>query len=199
MKRVAALVGVVAFSILSVGCKSNKPAEMSLALEQDAGISIAQREAELSGVAENYLEDLANSSSAGRSRVVSRKPYFYKTYAEYPEGTGQISTTVTERDSRTSPFLGEVRLAKVRYVTHLHRNRDVARDDTDYVRDTGVETLSFEYRNEEWHRIGSLFIAQRTEEFRGGVWVPMVEVSSRSTSVEQPRKSFWKRMQFWRD
>ena len=50
---------------------------------------------------------------------------------------------------------------------------------------TGEETLTFEYRNGRWVRIGSLFVAEKTEENVNGEWVPLQEEVERTVAAEE--------------
>lgn len=189
---------VVAVVSLGVSCASDKSQPLALALESADGAPLSEREVELAATARKLIESSLKSTAAGRSKVISKKPYFYKEYAEYPQGVNSFETSVMEQNSRTSPYHGDVKIAKLRYATRLHRNRDEARDDDSFLRDTGVETISFEYRNDEWHRIGSLYVAEKSEQSLGGEWVPALESSPRASSVESSRKSLWDRIRFWR-
>lgn len=193
----ASIYGVVLVA-LCVSCASTVPQPLPLTADGDAAGPLAERRADLAVAAQRIIDSSAKSAASGRSKIISKKPYYYKEYVEYPEGPNSFETSVIEQDSITSPYQGDVTINKLRYATRLHRNRDEARDDDRFRRDTGVETISFEYRNEEWHRIGSLFVAEKTEQSLGGEWVAALESSPRGSSVEKTRKSVWDRMRFWR-
>lgn len=132
----------------------------------------------------------ANVDNA-QGKFVRRKPYYFKEYALYPDGPGSFKTFISETESRTAPYLADVKLAKVRYATRLHQKKDEARSDENYLRETGVETLSYEYRNSAWALLGSFFVIDKTEENVNGEWVPLEPEVRKATSGEDAEKQGW--------
>ncbi len=121
--------------------------------------------------------DRANAShDAARAELVKKDPYFFKQYEYYPDGATLAEIETRETESRTSPKVADVHLRKQRYVTQLHRKRDEARADEDFLRDTGDETLTYELRNGKWRRVSSLFVAESVERNVDGAWVPVEEI-----------------------
>lgn len=114
---------------------------------------------------------LSEAEDGERSRLRGRKPHFYKEYSAYPDGDRAFELELQEMESRTSPLRGQVTARKVRSSTRVHRNREVARADSKFLRETGTETTTYELRNGKWQRVGSLFVAERTEELVDGEWV----------------------------
>lgn len=125
--------------------------------------------------------------------VVRRRPYYLKEYSVFPEGVNAFSIDFREVDSRIRPLLAEVRINKIRYSTQMHRKRDRAGRDFNFMRDTGVETLVFELRSGRWSRTGKIFDAQKTEEQINGEWVPRREETTRVVPSED-RPGFFKRI-----
>jgi len=145
------------------------------------------------------LRDLAREFIAGaggedgRGTVIKRKPYYYKEYALYPDGAGDIQMDIQEQDSRTVPYVAQVTVSKQRFATKLHRKRDEAVADSNFLRDTGTETLTYELRSQRWWRVGSLFVAERTEEFVNGEWVPAKEEVERTVAEEEKEGNWFSR------
>lgn len=144
----------------------------------------------------------ARGPGEGRSEVLTGDDYHYKEYVEYPGGPRGFEIELQPQESRTTPYVADVRLEKIRYATELHRNREAAQQDSNFIRATGNEVRSYEVRNGQWVRTGSLFVAGRTEERVDGEWV--------ATEWEQPEPGLagreqegwlsrtWDRLQFWR-
>jgi hypothetical protein len=95
-----------------------------------------------------------------------------------------------ETESRTAPMVADVSLRKQRFVTKLHRKRDEARADEDFLRDTGEETITYELRNGEWTYRSSLFVAESVERQIDGVWTPVEEVE-RTDDAEGEEDLSW--------
>ncbi len=135
--------------------------------------------------------------SAG-TRIVFKNPYYFRAYSFYPGADEDYSLEFTEKESRTTPLSAEMVVDKIRFATRLHRKREEARVDESFLRDTGSETTSYELRNGRWHRLGSLFVADKTEELVGGEWQPIRETAAFPViEVEEP-KSWLQRLMFWR-
>ena len=143
------------------------------------------------------LEAASQDQSAERARVSFERPYFYKEYATYPEGVENFQLDFTERESRTAPLTADMTVDKVRFATRFRTKKEEARDDTEFLRDTGYQKVSYEMRNGRWYRTGSLFVAATTEEMIDGAWQPILESPVRPVlEVEEP-ESFWQKLKFW--
>lgn len=132
-----------------------------------AGDSLASHQAKVLDLAQRYVRQSGSESG----RLVYRSPYYLKEYATYLETPGPEDVDIHERQSRTVPLAASVRVPKVRFATDVHRNRGQARDDDHYYRSTGQETIFFELRSGRWKRVGTLFVAEKTEEQVDGAWV----------------------------
>ncbi len=132
------------------------------------------------------------------TRVVFKKPYYFRAYSVYPGADEEYSLEFTEKESRTTPLSAEMVVDKIRFATRMHRKKEDARIDKNFLRDTGTETTSYELRNGRWNRIGSLFVADKTEELVGGEWQSIRETAALPVlEVEEP-KSWLQRLMFWR-
>lgn len=125
---------------------------------------------------------------------VRHKPYFYKKYEEYPNASYDVA--LTAKDSRTVPYIAEVRLPKVRYATKMRRNRGEARDDTNFLRETGTEIQTYELRYGDWIFVGSMFQVDRKEERVNGEWVPAQEEVTK-TVMEESNQGWFGRTWSW--
>jgi len=130
--------------------------------------------------------------SAENADVLRLRPYYVKQYVEYPGGAEAFEVVMQDTDSRTAPVKADVRLDKVRYATKLHRDRKLATADDHFVRSTGVEVITYEYRMGRWRRLGSTFVATRTEERVGGEWVA-VQRDAETPKAPEASKGWFKR------
>ena len=153
----------------------------------------------LDRVVQETVAAAPTTADNGHGRFVRRKPYSYKEYEVYPEGDRGAQRLVTETESRTAPYIADVTLRKVRYATALHRKREDARKDDNYLRHTGTETLSYEYRNGKWVLLGRLFVVEKTDENVNGEWVPVKKsvVGPASPSEEKESAPWWHRPWAW--
>ena len=167
------------------GFEKSDPPEA--AVEEAAVIEApaADPETELRAVVRREIEALDHTGAIDRDNVIRRRPYWLKEYVEYPDDASNLEVQVTETESRTKPFIADVKVPKVRFATKLHRDRQAAQQDTNFYRHTGTETLTYEYRNGRWVRVGSLFVADASEENVGGQWV---QVQPEEQTVLQPEE-----------
>ena len=126
-----------------------------------------------------------------RGKLVRHKPYFFKEYAIYPDGSEAFRIEITEVESRTAPFLANVTVRKFRFTTPFRRKKEAARNDDRYFRDTGVETLTYECRNGKWTPLGSFFVVEHTEENINGEWVPLEREVLHSIAEEEQGSKGW--------
>jgi len=134
----------------------------------------------------------ASSDSEKREhRIIARAPYYYKEYEVYPDGSEGYEILIQETESRTAPYVADVKLAKLRFATRFHRTLEDARQDAEFLRDTGTETITYEWRNGQWVRAGSIFIADATEEWVEGQWVVAEHGVERVAAVEDSSAWGW--------
>jgi hypothetical protein len=143
-----------------------------------------------------HLESRADTVDGG---LVYRNPYWLREYVEYPRGAAGIQIEIRETQSQTAPFVGTARVEKQRFATKMYRRQDEARADGNYLRDTGTEVLTYEFRHGRWVRIGALFTAEVTERREGGSWVRVEpEVRAEMTPPRTPEGGFisrtWSRL-----
>ncbi len=153
----------------------------------------SESRAELLRQVQLHIDQTETKGRGNEDRVIRKRPYFYKEYSDYAAGASDSDVTLTETDSRTSPYIADVKLDRTRYATRLHRSRDEARIDDSYLRDTGTETLTYELRNGRWVRVGSFFLSELTEEEVNGQWTPVQRVVERTVQAEEPQKGWFGR------
>jgi hypothetical protein len=201
LRRNFSLCIVVAFTISLTGCsifRGGPSAESRLS--EGAKIDYA---AELDAMVKRYIRSSLNHSSPASADFVTNKPDFFKEYVSYPQGEEEFDVEIRERESLSAPYQALVKVPKIRYATPIAKSRDAARRETRFIKSTGTETISFEYRSSRWYRMGSFFVADTTEIQVGDQWTP-VETSSISTegvSTEDDQEGFWgrtwRRMKIW--
>lgn len=117
-------------------------------------------------------------------------PYYYRELVLYPDGPDQFTLQMRETDSKTKPYVAEVKANMIRYCTKLNRDRSNAASDTHFYRSTGEETMTYMLRNGRWTRSGALFVAGKVEEKINGEWVPIKEEIQRAMNKEPEHKGF---------
>lgn len=195
--RIGCAVLCLAWTVLGTSCGTfgQSGGDAAPAAVPSAPVSGTEdRDARLREAVEAYIQSTGQNDSEAGSRLVHKKPYYFKEYYVYPSGAASARIDIQETDSRTVPFRAQVKIDKQRFATKLHRKRDEAVADSNFFRDTGVETLTFEMRNGRWYRAGSLFVAERTEENINGEWVPAQEEVERTVAAEEEdAENWWRR------
>ena len=157
----------------------------------DAGAGDA--EAKLRKLVKAHIERETRAADVQRDTVVRRKPYFSKEYCVYPDGPEGFRLLIQGQEGRSVPSIADVTMAKVRFATRYHRKRVAAEGDTNFLRDTGTKTITYKLRNGRWTRVGSLFVAEKTEENVNGEWVPVEETVKRTVAAEEPQPGWLSR------
>ena len=149
-------------------------------------------ETDLRNLVKSRVEAVAKAGDEQRNRIVKREPYFYREHEVYPEGADNLTVLMQEKESRSVPYVADVTLPKQRFATKFHRKRREAEADVYFLRDSGTETITFELRNGKWTRVGSIFVAEKTEENVNGEWLPVKETATRTVAAEEERaKGGW--------
>jgi hypothetical protein len=161
------------------------------AAEKVAPLTTKDYEMELRGIVAGRIEAAGRSVDEQRNKVIRRNPYLYKEYSVYPDGANNLKVILQEKEARSTPYIADVTVAKQRFSTRLHRKRGEAENDSNFLRDTGTETVTYELRNHKWMRVGSLFVAQKTEENVNGEWVPIKETAKRTVPAEEEKARGW--------
>ena len=149
-------------------------------------LSPEEREAVLLERVRARIEAAHETQDESRREVRYQRPFYFREYAEYPEGIEAVTTEIEPTDSRITPYTATVEVSRTRFSTRMHRSAEAARQDSNFFRSIGAERLSYELRNNRWVKTGSLFVAERTEEYVDGQWRPVQEVAARSPEPEPP-------------
>lgn len=155
--------------IALAGCASNDPYARARNIDTYEG----PNEERLHEIVRDHIQEYGVEADLGDAQVIRKRPYYFREYRAYPEGLEEFDVTLRERDSRTVPLEAEVTLYRERYATQLHKKRKVARQDNEFFRTTGEETIHYELKNGRWQRVGSLFVAGPEHVLRDGEWVEM--------------------------
>lgn len=147
--------------------------------------------AQLSPLAEKMVASANEGADDQKRRVQKRNPYFFKEYGVYPDGTDDMKIVLQEQEGVRTPYVADVSLSKQRFATRFHRKRKEAEADTHFLRDTGTETITLEWRGSGWARVGSLFVAEKTEEEVDGDWQPVDEAKERTVQKEEAKAGNW--------
>lgn len=205
---------VLAVSLLAVGLSScatggwrfkwGAPPEETAATEETAAAETADAdttgtpEARLTMLVRRHIESASRGAGEDSARLLRRKPYYFREFVEYPGGADDFSVDIRDTESKTAPMRADVRVRKVRYATRLHGDRKAAAADDHFIRNTGWEELSYEYRLGRWRRLGSVFIAERSEQQVDGAWAPLRDEPAAPTAPTTPVKKSWlSRLKFW--
>lgn len=193
-RRLALVLCVAAISCTSCSIfrhNEKAPVEDSAAVVVNAEATVEDYKADLMALTEKRLRTANGGAEESGGRVIHKKPYFFREYSLYPDDTTDVQIDIQERDSRTSPLIADVTAPKQRFATRLHRKRVEAEKDEAFLRDTGVETVTYDLRGGKWVRVGSLFVAEKTEEKVDGEWQPVKEVVKRTVATEEEHKGGW--------
>ena len=150
---------------------------------------------ELESVVRHHVKSAADSEADARGKLIRKKPYYYKEYVIYPGGPDAFKVEMHETESITAPYIADVHLEKQRYATNLHHKKQDAKADNGFFRDIGAETITYEFRNGKWRKMGSLFVAETVEENVNGEWVPIEEAAKHAISSRETEetKGWWGR------
>jgi len=181
--------GIVLLAALTTGCASTKNSSEGAAppSEPDVAALRAAYQADLEKIVRRELEAAGREADLDRVRLVRRRPYYLKECAAYPSVPETLNVEMHETESRTRPYQADVTGPKVRLSSRPHTKKEDARKDTRIFRDTGMETLTYEMRSGQWKRIGGIFVADKTEEYINGEWLPRMEEVKRTTPAEPPK------------
>lgn len=197
--RIQPIVLVLIAVFVAGGCAhSSKKASPARAAEEPRVEQTPEYEVILREAITREVLAAARRGEGPSSKIVFKKPYYFKEYFNYPNAEDIFVLGFTERESRTTPLTAEASIEKTRFATRVHRKREDAHLDENFLRDTGIETISYELRNGKWHRQASLFVADKTEENISGEWQSIHDRPERHILVPEQPKGGWRRLLFWR-
>jgi hypothetical protein len=157
-------------------------------------VSASVQEEQLRGAVERHVGRSEKIDSLAEAPLVKHDPYFLKEFSEYPTGLEDLDVQYRETESRMAPRVADVTLSKVRYATDMHRKKDRAREDGDFYRETGTETLSYQWRNGRWVQVASMFIVEKKEEQVNGEWRRVEPVVEEEEVFMEQDEGFFRRL-----
>lgn len=197
--RISMVVLLIACTLELSGCAGRRGGNappMALTESEMADPAVGHVE-QVRKLARRDIETELRTRIEDKERVRFERPYYFKEYADYPNGSEDLEITLQETDSRTAPVQAKVQYDKIRYVTKLHTRSTAAEADRHFYRDTGEEIMTFELRNNRWVKLGATFVAERSEELVAGEWQPLQERTPRLMEDQEPRGFFgrtWNRL-----
>jgi len=179
---------IVLTGVMGMSCAAKR--EKSPALDLSSPQSAAEYEAALREVVNRHVAHAGREEDMTRAPLIRRRPYYLKEFVLYPSDASEAQVTLQHRESRTRPYIADVKVEKRRYYTEPQKKRKAAQQDLQFYRDTGHETLTYEYRDNRWWRVGSLFVPEKSEEYINGEWLPRQE-EVRVFVEPEDRGGFW--------
>jgi hypothetical protein len=143
---------------------------------------------------EEHVARAARIDSPEKAPIVKHHPYFLKEYSLYPAGISDMEVRIRETESRVAPKVANVTLEKQRYATKMHRKKNIAREDSNFYRESGKETLTYEWRNDRWVQVASLFVVDVKEERVGGEWQAVEPEVKEEAILPEEDEGFFKRV-----
>jgi predicted small lipoprotein YifL len=187
VRTVATSMLCVALLAVVAGCGRFGPAGGAVRLEQaNPNAPTEELRDQVRKMTSERLAALERQTANNKNSLQRKKPYYYKEYVEYPGEPPELEVELRGADSRAVPYVAGVTVDKVRYATRLHRNKGDAQADGNFLRSTGEETITYELRSGYWTEVGSLFVAEKTEEYINGEWVPTQEAAVQVVAEERP-------------
>jgi len=172
-------------AVVGAGCATSKPVSGTVPART------SDYEAQLRGMVQQHMAKANQEQDRQKNEVIKRHPYFCKEYSVYDNPGQPFDVVMHKTESRMRPYLADVKLSKTRYATRLVRKAKEAKADTSFFRDMGQETLTYQWRNDQWKKVGSLFVTEKTEELVNGEWVPRREEIKRLYAEEDESEGWW--------
>jgi hypothetical protein len=157
-------------------------------------VSRTSREAQLREVVEAHVAKAKRVQSFEEAPLVRHDPYYLKEFSEYPAGVTDMEVRIRERESRMAPMVADVTLTKQRYATQMHRKKNAAREDSFFYRETGDETLTYQWRNGRWSQVASLFVVDTKEGRVDGEWRAVEPEPEEETVLPEGERGFFSRI-----
>ena len=165
-----------------------------LAQEDEERLSGATQKEQLRAAVASHMARSSSVDGPADAPLVRRAPYFLREYARYPNEAAEMDMDIRETESRLAPHVADVTLPKRRYATQMHRRRDAAREDTNFFRETGEETLTYQWRNGRWVQVASLFVVDVKEQRVNGEWREVEPELDEDPFMREPEPGFFGRM-----
>ncbi len=189
----AVCVATMLATVSMAGCASRRgPYNPPPTSERVSTSAREEQESQLRDLVQRRKIQEAHSREENQQEVKRKAPYFFKEYSSYTDDA-EPQIEFQETESRSAPLLASVVVPKVRYATRLHRARDEAMRDDNFIRDTGYERQEYALRNGRWVNLGDTFVAETSEEQVNGVWTPVREEPETLVNAEDESGGWFKR------
>lgn len=153
-----------------LGCASNGAERVSSGADVSTASDISEHEAVVERMVRRHIESVGTEADRQDAKLVFDRPYYFREYNAYPDGTDGFTVDIQRRESRTTPLEAQVELERERYTTDPTRKKKDAKDDAFFVRHVGTETITYAYENGRWKRTGSLFVTGPEQLQVAGEW-----------------------------
>ncbi len=117
----------------------------------------------LEGNKEQYKKQVVKIPSGQES-------FYCKYYDEFPEGSENVRIMVASTEQFSPLYTAQVKYRKVHYQTRYTKSASRAADDTDFIRDEGIQNDEYEFDGAIWHLTSSIFEVTRTSVYRKDRW-----------------------------
>lgn len=187
MVTLAVLAGVLS------GCAIFGRGNSASRMPTSGQVNDENREEELRALIRETLAEEQQANSPQSAKLVWSRPYYFREYVVYPDGTSGYELSEVASDSKSTPYVATVTLDMERYSTRLERKRDDAAEDPTFYASSGYEKRTYELRHGRWRETGTLFIAEESNA------VPFRAAPGSVSSTAPPRDGLMNRLMFWRD
>lgn len=118
-----------------------------------------------------FLEENKEQYKKQVVRIPSGQESDYcKYYDEFPEGPENMSITVTSTNQFSPLYTAQAKYRKVRYQTRYTKSASRAANDTDFIRDEGIQNDEYEFDGNIWLLKSSIFEVTKTSVYRKDRW-----------------------------
>jgi len=96
--------------------------------------------------------------------------YHFKCYDEFPEGSAGVDITIVPLETFSPSYKADVKYRKIRYQTRYTKSASRAAEDSDFIRDEGVQNEIYEFDGAKWELKSSIFEVRKTSVYSEDRW-----------------------------
>jgi len=120
------------------------------------------------------IEFLEQNSERFKDEVVSLPSgdakYHFKYYDEFPEGPAGVDISIIPLETFSPSYKADVKYRKIRYQTRYTKSASRAAEDSDFIRDEGVQNEIYEFDGARWELKSSIFEVRQTSVYSEDRW-----------------------------
>ncbi len=120
------------------------------------------------------IEFLEQNSERFKKQVVSLPSgdakYHFKHYDEFPEGPAGVDIAIVPLETFSPSHKADVKYRKIRYQTRYTKSASRAAEDSDFIRDEGVQNEIYEFDGAKWELKSSIFEVRKTSVYSEDRW-----------------------------